>query len=205
MTLCVSDTWRVPAVAPSIQPNREKQPGPVLAEDPLMTQPVGAGKAPGAQCPLCLSVSGKVAGQGPIGVLHPLPTARTRSGAAFPKWLRNKETAASPRRSCAPRLRRDGCTEPWLAASPPVELAWDTPTKKSHRSALSGICCFNIKIFIKRGNIAAHASPICKRGLTSVPGTRPAQGTYGGNWCCARAGLRNCRSPAGQHSGGGPS
>lgn len=46
--------------------------------------------------------------------------------------------------------------------------AWNAPTQKSGGSALSGICCFHIKIFIKRSNITVHTFPICKRGLTSV-------------------------------------
>lgn len=73
MTLCVSDTWRGPAVGHLIKLNREKQ--PLLTEDPLITQPVGADKALEAQGPPCPSISGKAASQGHIGVVHPQHTA----------------------------------------------------------------------------------------------------------------------------------
>lgn len=41
--------------------------------------------------------------------------------------------------------------------------AWNAPTKESCGSALSGICCFNIKILIKRNNITVTSSHLRTR------------------------------------------
>lgn len=72
--------------------------------------------------------------------------------------------------------------------------AWNVPTKESFRSALSGICCFNIKIFIKRSNITVHGLPICKRGFTFAPDARPVQ-HRARKERYVESGLPNCWSP----------
>lgn len=80
-----------------------------------------------------------------------------------------------------------------LAPSGPVEPL--ERAKKSCGSALSGICCLNIKIFIKR-------IPLCRSGLCATEDSHllQAPGQCGGAHN-AKVGPSNCQSPQDRHPG----